>query len=199
MKLIPSFELNEYLLVLTPHDDLVQQVNRIKKKFAEEYDTKHAVGANANIMLCKFYHYAATEARMKTKLQAVAMRINSFMIELEDFGSLPTHTIYINVKTKNKINELVREIKDSRALLSISKEHKAYYPEEPYIAIARKLVPYQFEKGWLEYSNSHFKGSFVANQMTLLRLDKNSGRYVLVQKMSFMNKHVEVKQGNLFM
>lgn len=198
MKLIPSFELNEYLLVLSPHEDLVQQVSRVKKKFAEDYDTKEAMSSNANIMLCKFYHYAATEARMKTKLSAVATRINSFMIELEDFGSLPAHTIYINVKTKNKINELVREIKDSKALLSISKEHKAYYPEEPYIAIARKLVPYQFEKGWLEYSNSHFKGSFAANEMTLLRLDKNTKRYVLVQKLRFMNKHVEVKQGELF-
>jgi 2'-5' RNA ligase len=198
MKIIPSFELNEYLLVLTPHEALAKEITSIKKQFAETYNNNNAVHSRVQIMLGKFYHYTATEQRLVSRLNAVMSRISSFSVELEDFGSLPTHTIYLNVKTKNRIHDIVKQIKEAKILLSLSKEHKPFYPEDPYITIARKLVPYQFEKGWLEYSNTHFRGSFMANQLTLLKFDARAERYTQVHKFNFLNQQVDVKQGNLF-
>jgi 2'-5' RNA ligase len=69
---------------------------------------------------------------------------------------------------------------------------------EPHLTIARKLKPWQYEKGWLEYSNKHFSGRFIANCMTLLRRPEGEMKYQLVQKFEFQNLPVATKQGELF-
>ncbi len=64
----------------------------------------------------------------------------------------PSHTLYINVTTKLPIQKLVREIRDSQRLMKLDNEHKPHFLDDPHLTIARKLLPWQYEKGWLEYS-----------------------------------------------
>jgi hypothetical protein len=75
---------------------------------------------------------------------------------------------------------------------------------EPYIAVARKLQPWQYEKGWLEYSNKHFTGRFIADGMLLLKrpaseTDGPRMKYQVVERFQFQNLPVVTKQGDLFM
>jgi hypothetical protein len=75
---------------------------------------------------------------------------------------------------------------------------------EPHIPVARKLLHWQYEKGWLEYSNKHFTGRFIADGMLLLkRLAGDAGslrmKYQVVERFQFQNLPVVTKQGDLFM
>jgi hypothetical protein len=70
--------------------------------------------------------------------------------------------------------------------------------DEPCIAIARKLLPWQYEKGWLEYSHKHFTGRFIADSMLLLKRRSADRSWQIAGRFEFMNLPVTTKQGELF-
>jgi 2'-5' RNA ligase len=122
-----------------------------------------------------------------------------FKVELKDFGSFPTHSIYIQVTSKVPIQHLVRAIRsESQRLMKLDEEHKPLFIMEPHLTIARKLKPWQYEKGWLEYSNRHFTGKFIASEMTLLKKEEGETRFRIVERLNFQNLPVLTKQGELF-
>jgi 2'-5' RNA ligase len=135
----------------------------------------------------------------------VAMASPPFKVELKDFGSFPTHTIYINVTSKLPIQNLVKGMRtDGQRLMKLNDDNKPQYIMEPHLTIARKLKPWQYEKGWLEYSNRHFTGRFIANSMTLLKrlaIESPEGhrlKYQVAGSFEFQNLPVTTKQGELF-
>ncbi|HMF72833.1 MAG TPA: hypothetical protein VK616_15250, partial [Flavitalea sp.] len=110
----------------------------------------------------------------------------------------PSHSIYINVTTREPIRNLVKEIKGFQQLLKLNKDNKPHFLDEPYVAIARKLLPWQYEKGWLEFSRRQFTGRFVADNMLLLKRRPNEKAWQIAQRMDFMNLPVTTRQGELF-
>ena len=69
---------------------------------------------------------------------------------------------------------------------------------EPYIPVARKLLPWQYEKGWAQYSHSNFNASFIANNIILLRRKAGEVKYFPVQTFNLMNLEPEIKQTSIF-
>jgi 2'-5' RNA ligase len=139
------------------------------------------------------------EERILHRLRTVAMSYPPFKVELKDFGSFPSHTIYINVASKLPIQGLVKEIRtDGQRLMKLNDENKPHFIMEPHLTIARKLKPWQYEKGWLEYSNKHFTGRFIADGMALQKRPAGEMKYQLVEKFAFQNLPVTTKQGELF-
>lgn len=196
---IPGYNVCEYSLVLTPHEELSQRIIRIREQFADEFKSDFARFGKPQITLVTFSQYELMEERILNRLRLVAMAQPAFKCELKDFGSFPSHTIYINVTSKLPVQHLVKSIRtDTQRLMKLNEELKPHFILEPYITIARKLKPWQYEKGWLEYSNKHFTGRFIADSMTLLKKPEADARYHLVEKFSFQNLPVTTRQGELF-
>lgn len=195
---LASYAMSDYLLVLEPHEALRTDIMDIKKKFAAGYECPIAAHGKPHITLVRFHQYDMLETRIVQRLKAITLAQASFMVELEDFGSFPTHTIYIQVKTKVQIVELVRSFRPVQQLMKMDKEHKPHFITEPHLTVARKLLPWQYEKGWLEYSNSHFAGKFMADHLLLLRKRLGEKRYETVQRFGLMNVKREVTQTTLF-
>ncbi len=196
---IPGYRVNEYLLVLSPHEELRNKIIKVKEEFSEKYKTEYTGPGNPQLALLSFSHYTMMEERIINRLQTVAMGYPPFKVELKDFGSFPTHTIYINVTSKLPIQNLLKEIrKDGQRLMKLNNDHKPHFMMEPHLTIARKLVPWQYEKGWLDYSHKHFTGRFIADKMTLLKRQAGEMKYHLVEKFEFQNMPVTTKQGELF-
>jgi 2'-5' RNA ligase len=87
--------------------------------------------------------------------------------------------------------------------MKLNDDKKPHFILEPHLTIARKLLPWQYEKGWLEYSHKHFSGKFIADAMVLLKrpVDESDGKrmkYHIVQRFEFQNMPVTTKQGDLF-
>ena len=141
---------------------------------------------------------ALMEERIVQRLNTIAMGYCPFKVELKDFGSFPSHTIYINVTSKLPIRGLVNEIKDIQRLMKLDKDHKPHFIDDPYLTIARKLLPWQYEKGWLEYSNKSFTGKFIADAMLLLKRREGDRAWQIAGRFAFQNLPVSIRQGELF-
>jgi 2'-5' RNA ligase len=200
---IPGYRLCEFLLVLNPHEELRNRIMSIRKESHEKYKgaaaSKGIVAGKPQLALVKFETVEMMEERILNRLKTIAMGYHPFKVELKDFGSYPSHSIFINVISKMPIQNLVRQVKDAQRLMKLDKDHKPHFMEEPQITIARKLVPWQYEEAWLEYSNKHFSGRFIADSMLLLKKREGQIGWQIVQRLEFMNLPVTTKQGALFM
>lgn len=188
----------EYLLVLNPHEELRDRITQVRKDFYEAYKAPTALGGKPNLTLMKFTQLALMEERIVQRLRTIAMGFCPFKVELKDFGSFPSHTIFINVVSKLPIRNLVNEVKDIQRLMKPDKEHRPHFLDEPHLVVARKLLPWQYEKGWLEYSNRSFTGRFIADSMLLLRRREGDRAWQIAERLAFQNLPVATRQGELF-
>ena len=196
---MPGYRINEYLLVLTPPEDLWQKIVKIKGEFAEKYKMSSAKYLKPHIAMVNFLTLDMMEEKIIQRLQSIAMGIAPFKIELKDYGSYPSHTIYVNVISKLPIQHIIRQLKEAQRLMKLNNENKPHFIDEPHIGIARKLKPWQYEQGWLEYSHRQFTGRFIADHMLLLkRRAGEKAAFQIAQRFEFQNLPVVTKQGSLF-
>jgi 2'-5' RNA ligase len=197
---LPGYRVYEYLLVLNPHEELRERIMQVKREFYNTYKVATAIGGKPHMTLVNFVQYGMMEERLINRLRMVAMGCTPFKVELKDFGSFPSHTIYINITSKVPVQGLIKDIrKDTQRLMKLNDENKPHFIMEPHMTIARRLLHWQYEKGWLEYSNKHFTGRFIADSMTLLkRPEGEKTKYQVVQRFEFENLPVTTKQGELF-
>lgn len=196
--MLASYAIAEYTLAIEPPAALVEKIKAVKKQFAEKYDCPSALKSRSQIVLIRFQQYEMLEQKILHRLQVQAAAQHSFIVELTDFESLPTHSIFIHIRTKTQITELVKSFRPMQQLLKIDKDRKPHFITDPYINIAVKLLPWQYEKGWLELSNTHFSGRFVAEQLVLLRRRAGEGKYETLKKFQLLNERGTITQGALF-
>ena len=196
---MPGYRVYEYLLVLNPHEELRNKIMQVKKEFADAYKAPSAMGGKPHITLVNFIQYEMMEERLLNRLRVIAMGFHPIKIELKDFGSFPAHTIYINITSKVPVQSLVKEVRhEAQRLMKLNDDNKPHFILEPHLTIVRKLQPWQYEKGWLEYSHKHFTARFIANEMVLLKREVGEMKYQVVQRFQFQNMPVATRQGELF-
>ncbi len=196
--MLSSFTTAQYLLVLEPHEALAEEIIKLKQYFAETFDCPGAAKGKPSVTLARFEQYEMPEQRIVHRLDLIAKAQATFVVELHDFGSFPSHSIYLNVTTKTQVVQLVRSLRTLQPLLKPDKDHKPHFITEPSISIATKLLPWQYEKGWLEMSHTNFSGRFVAEHIVLLKKRQGETRYTVVKKCKLLNVKEEVVQGDLF-
>jgi 2'-5' RNA ligase len=196
---IPGYRVYEYLLVLNPHEELRNKIIKVKQAFYDTYKASSAIGGKPHITLANFLQYELMEERLINRLQMTAMGFHPIKVELRDYGSFPSHTIYITVVSKLPVQLLVKTIRtDAQRLMKLNDDNKPHFMLEPHITIARKLQPWQYEKGWLEYSHKQFTGRFIADSMLLLKRPVGELKYQIAKRFEFQNLPVVTKQGELF-
>jgi 2'-5' RNA ligase len=187
----------EYLLVLQPHEALWNEIKSVKEKFAINYSCENARKGLPHITLIRFKQVQATENRIRQSLRNIAKMLLPFKVELKNFGSFPSHTIYIAIVSKVPIMNAVKALRQPQKFMKLDKDNKPYFITEPHLTIARKLQPWQYEKGWLEYEHEHFHGRFIADHALLLK--RKPGEYYRpVEKFLFQGEKEEITQGELF-
>ncbi len=196
---IPGYKVREYSLVLNPHEELRNKIVRVKEEFAKKYESRTALYSKPFVSLVTFMQYEMTEERITNHLNNIAMGFHPIKIELKDFGSFPSHSIYINITSKIPIQGLVKTIRtEMQRLMKFDDDNKPHFILEPHLTIARKLKPWQYEQGWLEYSHKHFTGRFIADSMLLLKRQFGEMKYQVAKRFEFQNLPVTTKQGELF-
>ena len=197
---IPGYKIYEYLLVLNPHEELRNKIMSVKNEFYEKYKAENARWGKLHITLVNFVQYEMMEERIVNRLNLIAMGQHPVKVELKDYGSFPSHTIYINITSKIPIQGLVKAIRtETQRLMKFDDDNKPHFILEPHLTIARKLKPWQYEQGWLEYSHKHFTGRFIADNMLLLKRPVGELKYQIVKRFEFQNLPVATKQGELFL
>ena len=188
----------EYLLVLQPHVALWDEIKFIKEKFKTDYKFEGITIGLPHITLAMFKQYPATENRIVNALRNNAKTLSPFKVELKDFGSFPTHTIYINIVSKVPVMTAVKTLRqNAQTFMKIDKDNKPFFITEPHLTIARRLQPWQYEKGWLAFQQADFHGRFIADHALLLK--RKAGEYYKqVEKFMFEGMKEAVTQTALF-
>jgi 2'-5' RNA ligase len=207
LKQIPGYNYNEYLLVLNPHEDLRDKIMQVKKEFFEKYKATTALYSKPHITLVNFVQFEMIEERLVNRLKIIAGGYHSFKVDLKDYGSFPSHTIFINVESKQQVQNLGKALRPAQQLMTLNKNNKPHFINDPHLTVARKLLPWQYEQGWANYSHCYFTGSFIADGMLLLKRSLKiqsdvhilTGKYQTVRRFEFMNLPINIKQGELFM
>jgi len=194
---LPGYKVCDYKVVLQPNEDLRNRIATLKKDFALKYEAPAAEWGQPNITLLTFSQLQLMEERFKNRLQTIASSLPTFKIELKDFGNYPSHTIYLQVETKTPLQIINKQLKTARALLR-TKEHTPHFLDAFFITIAKKLLPWQYEKAWTEYNQKHFTATFIAKNMLLLRRSEGAKLYNIIASFDFLNMPVVTKQGVLF-
>jgi 2'-5' RNA ligase len=194
-----GYRINEYQLVLKPHEELWNRLKKIRGEFAETYQVPLPKNNKPHITVVRFYAFEINEERIMQRINTIAMGFAPFKIELKHFGSFPSHTIFINVLSKLPIKKLSVALKDVQLLMKPGKELKPHFIDDAFISVGSKLKPWQYEKGWLEYSHRHFTGRFIADHMLLLKRNANTkGAFQIARRFDFQNLPVITRQGALF-
>lgn len=195
---MPGYRVYEYLLVLHPHEELYQRILKLKQEFSRKYRAPAAAGGKPWLALANFLQYEMTEERILNRLRIIAMGFPAFKVKLKDFGCFPSHTIYINVTSKLPVQKLVKEIRQqTQRLMKLNDDNKPHFILEPHITIAARLLPWQYEKGWQEYSHKHFSGRFIAYNMLLLKRPAGEKLWMIKERFEFQNLPVSTRQGEL--
>lgn len=190
---------NDYLLVLPVSEELCLKISQLKNELAEKYRLKTRSTIKTHIVLVRFTQWESMEEKFIQRMQSISMGIMPFKIELQDFGYFPSHTIYINVISKMRIQNLTKDLKEFQKLIRMSKDIKPHFIDEPFVMLATKLKAEQFESVSLEFGNRSFAGRFISNYMLLLkRKAQTKDAFQIVRRFDFLNLPVITKQGNLF-
>src|SRR6266540_248812 len=195
----PGYRVVDYLLVLQPHEELWNTIMEIKRTFAKDYECETALYTKPHITLIRFRQIEMMETRIIQQLKNITLTLSPVKVELKEFGSFPSHTIYINITSKVPIVNMVKALRAPQKLMKLDKDNKPHFITEPHLTIARKLQPWQYEKSWLEFEHKHFHGRFIADHALLLKRREGNKAYQIATKFVFQNAQVETKQGELFM
>lgn len=193
-----TLHINDYMLLLNPNQDLRERIMKVKQQFAENFEAGYAVRSKPHILLATFMGWDMMEEKITQKLKHISMGTAPFKIEIKDFGSFPSHSIHLNVTSKIPFTSLVKALRSAQRLMKADPAHDPHFINEPYINIARKLLPWQYEKAWLQYSRKHFTGKFIADGMLLVKRREGSKSWQVVERYEFQNLPVTTTQGMLF-
>jgi hypothetical protein len=189
----------KYLLVARPHADLCEKIAAIRQQFARNYDGIANVKGRVEMGLLHFEQYLATEMHIVHRMRILLAQQPPFMAEIENYGSLPAHTIFFQVRTQEAVKRLQQALRPVQALLKPDILKKPHFFQDPHIVLARNLLAWQYEKGWLEMQNSAFTGRWVTTRLWLLRKREEDRGYQPVAEFPLLHKETQaLNQAVLF-
>ena len=192
-----GYRVFDYVLALQPHEALCATILQERQRFAAAYDCPEPAQLVPRVTVVRFKQHALMESHITRRLKGITAAHSPFTIDLNNFGSLPTHTIYFAVTSKVPVMDLVKALRAAQQLMKLDDDNKPHFLTAPYITLAQQLLPWQYEKGWTEYQQRHFHARFVADSLVLLKRPPG-GRYTLVECFPFRGMRTGATQGALF-
>ena len=194
---IPGYRLHDYQLVIMPNETFRQRVMHVRKEFAEKFGLEKPFAGGAHLPLLKFSQVEMMEAKVINALKGIAMGIQPFRVEVKDYGSYPTHSVYLNTTTRSPLLELVKQLKQAGRLLK-SQSGEPVFLNDFNFTIANKLLPYQYEKGWADLKHRSFNARFMVDGLLLLKRTAQAGKFSVVEHFQCLDLPVLTRQGALF-
>ncbi|WP_299290296.1 2'-5' RNA ligase family protein [uncultured Mucilaginibacter sp.] len=154
----------DYLLVITPSEEVVSEVRKLKDFAKKLIGYYHSFNSKAHITVNHYYDGKALffDERVPT-CKSMTGRIDVFEIKIcgfDFFEHQGNYTIYAKV-------ELSQNIK--AAFSRFKKVFGADVPQTPHITIARSLSYNQYKLLWYYFKKQSFECSFYADEIVVLK------------------------------
>lgn len=193
----PGQPLYEYLLVLNPHEELRNRIEKCRSELVSNYHISQPPPGRPNISLVTFKASKMMEEKIINRLQMITMEEKPFMVELQDFGSYPMHAIFIRIANQPRVLQLIKKLKQARLLMKVSGEDP-HFLLDPHMALAGRLPKEKYLEAMKAYLHKKFTGRFWADNCLLLRRARHEKRYQVIRRFNFECIPVSTAQGVLF-
>lgn len=166
---------NLYFIALIPYDDVADAVTGFKNDFAENYSSSKALRSMPHITLKAPFKLAKREHKqLQEWFKGIRPMVESFMVELEDFGSFPNKdnpVIYVKPVMTPNLERLQKAILNSfehaYPQITIPYTERAFHP---HMTIAyRDLTPDQYARAIDVYQHKKYSAFFRADKFCLLQ------------------------------
>lgn len=187
----------EYLLQLKLPLAFQEKVQQFKQHF--QYLVPTTVNwSNAGIALLKFTQHQGLEHRLQAQIRVVALAQSPFLLQVQNLGSQPTHTIYAKVVNGTAITAIQKKLKPLTQWLTFNKEHTPFFIGFPQLMLYRKLSAGQYEQLWAAMQQTPFTANTMVEELVLLKRRKGEQAYHPVDHFKLMGLNMQVNQGKLF-
>lgn len=186
-----TFSLFEYLLIISPSQEIKRFVWHLKRIFADRYKCTTAARSVPHITMGNWKRSDHDEARIIARIYGFAETISPFIAHFDSLGCFKTETIFVNVLNKEPFAEIRKRLIDSTLL-----NNDVTFPSVPHLTVAKSMEAAQFESAWNEWKDEKFKASCEVNGMILLRksVGKERDKYQTITIFPFRGKTPPIKQ-----
>jgi len=160
-----------YFIGIIPPDDLLNQINLLKRDISEKYACRHALKTPAHITLqMPFKRFPEIESYLQEKLKHFSENYFSFPVELNGFGHFGNRVIFIAIQKNESLDMLFKRLSNYLLNERVLIENEIKQQFVPHITLAhRDLKSEKFNYAWNEYGSKFFSERFIADSMTLFR------------------------------
>ncbi|WP_341840531.1 2'-5' RNA ligase family protein [Chitinophaga caseinilytica] len=173
--------LHDYMLVVHPDAQTVQDVSMYKHLIAEELGSAPGSFTQAHIALFRSEFPERYEQVFVTMLEGLVANQSAFTVYTSRIDharqSNGRHMFYVNVANPKPLEDLHKKV-----LTAFELEPASY---RPHIALARSLPPHQFTQLSPYLSGKVFVRSFHCHSFSLMKRAAGSDRYELVREFTF--------------
>lgn len=159
----------EYLLVVSPQQNIWQQVMNEKIIFKAHYH-ECKLDLQSSITIANFLAKEEMEDTLLRWMHRIFNTRPSFKVALNNYGGSPNaNTIYLRIQDHQPFKQLAKELKVIDEMIKSNGLPKAYLISNPHMTIARKLDKPVYEKAMMDYSKKEFYAEFEVNELLLLK------------------------------
>jgi 2'-5' RNA ligase len=194
---LSAYPLYEYRLILRPPQAVRDRLDSIRSVLKNDYQVASSQFGFNHILLASFKQYSPAEDKLTRRLRHIFSALAPFKVNLQSFKSLPTHTIYVELPSVTPVVNMIRELRHHQSLLRVPQQDP-FIASLPKVVVAQKLSPRQYETIWPMLERKHFKASFIAEDMMLLRRRTSEKNWQILERLPFDNMPVLASQGVLF-
>jgi len=198
LQTLPGYQVYEYQLVLVLPEALKDKLRKVKARFFDQFNLPAVSSMAVLLPLVKFKQRQLLEQKLRYALNQLITGWRPFTVNLKDYAAQPSHSIYIPVTSKHKLQDCVRSLKTIQQFLRPDKEQQPFFPIEHQVVVASRLKPAVFEKAWQVYAHRQFSGQFQADAALLLKRKSGDIHWQIAQRFEFRNLPVGTVQASLF-
>lgn len=172
-----------YVAIVCP-EELNKIILGFKLWMQEKFGCKVALKSPAHITLIPpFWMDTGKEDIILQALHSFESSEDTIRIELNGFAHFSNRVLFIDIKPNDPLARVRQEAEEHFFNAPGSSIKKETRPFSPHITIAnRDLKPGDFKKAWEHFSVKQFEESFMAEQISLLRLDDGKWHVVAQKK-----------------
>ncbi|MCL6523247.1 MAG: 2'-5' RNA ligase family protein [Thermoflavifilum sp.] len=185
----------EYLLAAPIHGRLLECIQAERVAFSQQFG-QLTTTSEILVWLIHFWQWKTEEKKLIPQIRQVVASLHPVLLEVNGFGFMPTHSIYIKIVNQSNIAEIVKAFRPIQAQLK-SSWAKPHLITEPYFLFASRLKPWQYEQSFPVYQQQSLTGRCMVNQLSLWSKTSTQNSFTPIASFPMLGNNV-VKQPTLF-
>lgn len=167
-----------YFLGILPPENIREEITAFKEVVKTKFNSSRSLNAPPHItFIPPFWYEYAKEETLLAHLDKFNERFSSFEITLNDFGSFPPRTLYINVAENSALSKCQNSLRSHFEVLQLNQVQRFGF--HAHVTIASKdLAARTFPEADEFFQSLSYRRTFTTDRISLLRLRRKKWKEI---------------------